>query len=74
MSDASDDDSMPKPHQVSYNGETIEVWREPITGQWQCMIVARRQGADIGPDADFDSPEAAIDAAMKMIDDGDEEF
>jgi hypothetical protein len=57
------------PHQVEYRGEIIKVWQEP-RGRWQCCIVATgSQGVHgIGPDEDFDSPEAAIDAAMVMVD------
>lgn len=57
---------MNEPHQVKYKDETIEVW-QGSDGRWLCCIVARGLGG-IGPDEDFDSPEAAVDVAMAMID------
>lgn len=61
-------------HQVKYKNKTIEIW-QLATGQWQCCIATPGQQTSegqpllgIGPDADFDSLEAAVDAAMKMVD------
>jgi hypothetical protein len=55
-------------HRVEYRGATIAVWRDP-TGRWQsCILTPGQTFNGIGPDEDFDTPEAAVDAAMEMVD------
>jgi hypothetical protein len=64
--------------EVKYGREIIQVWQDDLTGKWRCCIATpghRTCGEEplrgIGPDQDFDSPEAAVDAAMVMVDDDD---
>jgi hypothetical protein len=66
-----------RPIRIMYKGETIQVWQEP-NGLWKSGVVALGESEDkfliFELEEDFDSPESAIDAAMKSVDEDEDEF